>query len=333
MLAIAAPLVLAGLAVPPGDPWLRIPAGNGPATGKSVVLISGDEEYRSEEALPQLARLLARQGFACTVLFAIDPGDGTICPNVTTNIPGLHLLDKADLMVIFTRFRNLPDEQMRHIADYVDSGGPIIGMRTASLAFRITDGPYSKYSWDCTEKGWEGGFGRTVLGETWVNHHGVHGKEGPRGIPAPGQEKHPILRGIAPGTIFGPTDVYTVRMPLPGDSLPIVMGEVTETLDPDSPPVAAKNNPMMPVAWTRTYTGSRGKPARVFTTTMGASLDLLHEGTRRMLVNAALWAVGLEDRIPAAADVTLVGGYRPTPFRFRSDAEWKPGKKPAELRP
>ena len=102
------------------DPWIDFNGLEGPGKGKHIVLISGDEEYRSEETLPQLAKILANHhGFKCTVLFAIDPKDGTINPNQTDNIPGLGALDTADLMVIFTRFRELPDEQMKHIVDYV----------------------------------------------------------------------------------------------------------------------------------------------------------------------------------------------------------------------
>src|SRR5918997_3202669 len=117
--------VLIGVPARAADPWVVFDGGEGPGRGKHVVLISGDEEYRSEEALPQLARILARHhGFRCTVLFAIDPADGTINPNVRDNIPGLEALRAADLMVIATRFRNLPDEQMKEIADYVESGRP-----------------------------------------------------------------------------------------------------------------------------------------------------------------------------------------------------------------
>src|SRR5262245_61394868 len=76
------------------DRWIDMPGGNGPGHGKKVVLISGDEEYRSEETLPQLAKILSRKhGFTCTVLFAIDPSDGTINPNKTDNVPGLEALD------------------------------------------------------------------------------------------------------------------------------------------------------------------------------------------------------------------------------------------------
>ena len=92
-------------------------------TGKHIVLISGDEEYRSEESLPQLAKILSTyHGFRCTVLFAIDRKDGTVNPGQPDNIPGLEALDSADLMVILTRFRDLPDDQMKHIVDYVESG-------------------------------------------------------------------------------------------------------------------------------------------------------------------------------------------------------------------
>src|SRR5437870_3694497 len=112
------------------DPWIVYDDFDGSGKGKHIVLISGDEEYRSEEALPQLGKILAkRHGFKCTVLFAIDPKDGTINPNQNDNIPGLEALATADLMVIFTRMRKLPKEQMKHLVDYIESGRPIVGMR------------------------------------------------------------------------------------------------------------------------------------------------------------------------------------------------------------
>src|SRR5207245_4097840 len=173
--------VLCGVSGRAADPWIVYDGYDGPGKGKHIVLVSGDEEYRSEEALPQLAKILAKHhGFKCTVLFAIDPKDGTINPNQTNNIPGLEALEKADLMVIFTRFRDLPDEQMKHIVDYVESGRPIIGLRTATHAFNIkSDKSYAKYGWRSKE--WDGGFGRQVLGETWVSPQGQHGKQSPPG--------------------------------------------------------------------------------------------------------------------------------------------------------
>lgn len=309
------------------DPWVEYKGGDGPGKGKRVVLVSGDEEYRSEEALPQLGKILAkRHGFDCTVLFAIDPKTGEINPNVTNNIPGLEKLKDADLMVIFTRMRNLPDEQMRPIVEYVESGRPIVALRTATHAFQLSNSKYQKYTWNGGE--WDGGFGRQVLGETWINHHGHHGRESTRGIIAADAKDHPILRGIKDGDIWGPTDVYGVRLPLPGDSKPLVLGQVLAGMKSDDKPVdGKKNEPMMPVAWTKTYKGESGKPSRVFTTTMGASQDLLAEGTRRMLVNACYWALGMDDKIPDKSDAAIVGKFEPRPFSFNGAAK---GVKPAD---
>lgn len=309
------------------DPWVVYDSFDGPGKGKHIVLISGDEEYRSEETLPQLGKILARHhGFKCTVLFAIDKKTGAINPNQNDNIPGLEALKSADLMVMFLRFRNLPDEQMQHIADYVESGKPIVGLRTATHAFSNGGrGKFGKYHWQ--SRTWPGGFGKQVLGETWVNHHGKHGTEGTRGLIAPGKEKHPILRGIKDGDIYGPTDVYTVRLPLEGCE-PLVLGQVVSGLTPDTPPVKGKkNDPMMPVAWTRTFTTDSGKSARVFTTTMGASQDFESEGLRRLLVNACYWALGMEKKIAEKAKADLVGKYEARPFR---GGGFKPGVKPSD---
>src|SRR5438045_9488570 len=98
-------LMLAPLALGQTDTkeplWVVYDGFDGSGKGKHIVLVSGDEEYRSEEALPQLAKILAtHHGFKCTVLFAIDPKDGTINPDKKDNIPGLEALKTADLMVI-----------------------------------------------------------------------------------------------------------------------------------------------------------------------------------------------------------------------------------------
>jgi type 1 glutamine amidotransferase len=328
LLGLAMTVTLAfSLAVPAlgADPWVVYEGADGPGKGKHVVLVSGDEEYRSEEALPQLAKILAkRHGFTCTVLFAIGK-DGSIDPNRSDNIPGVEALRSADLMIIATRFRDLPDDQMKEMVAYIESGRPIIGMRTATHAFNLRSSKtYADYSWNSKE--WAGGFGRQVLGETWVNHHGHHGKESTRGIIATEAKDHPIVRGIKDGDIWGPTDVYEAHPP--ADCKPLVLGQVLKGMTPtDAPVEGKKNDPMMPVAWVKSYVGKHGKVARVFTTTMGAATDLETEGTRRLLVNAVYWAVGLEDKIPARTDVTLVGEFHPLPFGFNGA---KKGVKPEE---
>lgn len=309
--------------------------GDGPGKGKHIVLLSGDQEYRSEETIPQLAKILSKHhGFKCTVLFTVDPKDGTVNPTIN-NVPGLEALKSADLFVIFTRFLALPDYQLQHVADYLAAGKPVVGLRTSTHAFNgiPAASKFAKFNNGSNVKGWEGGFGKQVLGERWVNHHGAHGKEGTRGVVAKGEENNPILKGIKPGDIFGTTDVYTVTLPLPGDSKPLVLGEVTETLKSDSKAVVGKkNDPMMPVAWTKTYKGDGDKTGRVFTTTMGASQDMDYEGTRRMIVNGCFWAMGLESKIADKTNVDIVGEYKSTPFRFKNNAEWmKQPVKPADL--
>jgi hypothetical protein len=296
-------------------------------SGKHVVLVSGDEEYRSEEAVVQLGRILAkRHGFDCTVLFAIDPENGEINPVIRTNIPYLETLATADVLVVNLRFRDLPDDQMKHFDDYLKKGKPVLGMRTSTHAFNIPkDKVYARYSFDFAGEGaGKQGFGRLVLGETWIAHHGHHGKEATRGIIVPEQKNNPIVRGCE--DIFGPTDVYTVRLPLPGNSKPLIYGQVLEGMQPtDKPVIGPKNEPMMPIAWTKTYQIDGGPAGQVFTTTMGSSQDLESEGLRRLLVNAVYWLAGLENRIPPSANVDLVGTYETLPMGF--------GKHKKEMKP
>jgi len=293
-------------------------APNLPGNGLHVVLVSGDEEYRSEEMLVQLGRILAkRHGFDSTVLFAINPASGEIDPEYNANIPYLEALETADVLIMYLRFRNLPDEQMRHFDNYLKQGKPVLGIRTSTHAFNVPrDRAFARYSFNYPGEGqWRQGFGRLVLGETWINHHGHHGHEATRGIIAPEQRNHPIVRGCE--DMFGPTNVYAIRLPLPGDSVTLVYGQVLESMQPtDNPVVGAKNDPMMPIAWTRTYQIDDGPVGRVFTSTMGSSQDMESEGFRRLLVNATYWLAGLEDRIPMSANVDIVGTYETLPMGF-----------------
>ena len=329
--------------------WLDYKGKKGLGKGKKVVLISGDEEYRSEEAMPVLAGILSRHhGFDCRVVFAIDPKSGIVDPNNRSNIPGLEALADADLMFIGTRFRDLPDEQMAHIDAYLKTGRPVIGIRTATHAFNIGgDKTYAHYSngYGGPKKEWQGGFGKVVLGDYWKNHHGGHKSESTVGIIAPGAEKHPTTRGVKNGDVWGPTDVYGVRLPLPEGSQHIILGQVTKrkgprTDDPffgmkptdDEAVEGRKNNPMMPVFWTKDYQVPGGKKGRTFATTMGSSTDLAAPGTRRLLVNGAYWLLDLE--IPKdGTKVDLVGELNPSQYSFRRGDYWPTqNKRPADFR-
>src|SRR5258708_34195464 len=104
--------------------------------------------------------------------------------------------------------------------------------------------------------------------------------------------------------MWGPSDVYEVRWQVPADSQPLMLGQVLERMRADDPPASGKqNDPMMPVAWVKSYTGTQGKTARVFTTTMGAAQDLENEGLGRLRVNACYWVPGIRDRTPEKPNV------------------------------
>jgi len=310
------------------NPGVVYEGGPGPGQGRHIVFVTGDEEYRSEKSMPMLAKILAvHHGFRCTVLFAINKETGRIDPLTVDNIPGLEALDKADLMVLFTRFRELPDEQMKHIIDYTNSGRPIVALRTATHPFfykKNPDSPYAKWSWQNKDEAFKGGYGRQVLGETWISHYGNHQKESTRGLVAEGMENHPIVRGV--GVIWGPSDVYGLTT-LHGDCKPVIMGHVLSGMNPDDQPNEKKKP--LPVAWIKTYTGQSGKAARVFTTTMGHAGDLKDENLRRLLVNACYWGLGMEDKTPAKGKVDILGRYDPLPIGFGG---YKKGLTPADHR-
>lgn len=364
------------------EAFLRYEAGEGAGNGRHIVLISGDEEYRSEEGLPMLARMLSTQhGFRCTVLFAVDPETGIVNPHVNTNIPGLSNLDDADLMVILTRWRVLPDEQMEPVDRYLKAGGPVVALRTATHAFAPkpevhkavraylrassrADDPstvplpdiepeawsaYDHYGdgYIGPEEAWRGGFGRLVVGERWVAHHGHHKHESAKGVVADDAGDHPILRGVDPDGIWSAADVYTVRLPLPGDSKPLVYGKVMARAGEydeedalygmrpsDAEPVDGKNDPMMPVVWTKSYQVPDGAPGRVLSTTLGSSTDLLEGGVRQLLMNGVFWALGDEDAIPAeGAASELVGEFAPTRFNNHPPEYWvQRAAMPADFR-
>jgi len=320
-------LFLTGIDSSTAKDWITYEGKDGAGYGRQIVFLSGDEEYRSEEGLPMLAKILAfRHGFKCTVLFSVNPQDGTIDPNTQTNIPGMAELDTADLVVMLLRFRELPDAQMKHFVDYLDRGKPIIALRTSTHAFaysRELQSPYARFSWN--SKDWPGGFGQQVLGETWVNHHGEHGRQSTRGVMNPELKSHPILRGVT--DIWGPSDVYGV-IHLDSSAQVLVRGEVLSGMKSDDPPLAGpKNHPMMPLVWIKNYVAG-GKTNQIVTTTMGAATDLQSAGLRRVIVNSCYWTLGLGDKIPSEPNVDYVGVFSPSPFGF---GKHKHGVKPADL--
>ena len=152
------------------------------------------------------------------------------------------------------------------------------------------------------------------MGEGWVNHHGRHKVEGARGVVEAKNAKHPILNGVK--DVFGPSDVYGIRRLTDKDTI-LLRGAVTATLDPKSKLVEGKNDPMQPLAWLHPYEAPNGKGGTTFCTTMGASVDLVSEDLRRLLVNAAYHLTGL--KVPQNADASYVDPFYPSFYGFIRD--------------
>jgi len=297
--------------IAPAAEWVTYEPPAGKSNGKHIVWLAGDEEYRSEESMPMFGKLLSqRHGFKCTVLFSQDPG-GIINAHNQTNVPGLHLLASADLAVNAFRFRELPDADMKHIIDYLDAGGPMIVIRTATHAFaysRNKTSPYAKYSFDAQG----GGFGGLTVGETWTYHHGNHGSEASRGLVDGRHRQHPIVRDVT--DVFGPTDVYGVHPSFPADATVLLHGLTLTGMNPGDPPNLTKA--IMPLVWLRDCQAPSGKTARVLCSTIGAAVDFKSADLRRLMVNACYFLTGLE--VPAKANATPVGEFNPTYFGFNN---------------
>ena len=305
------------------EPGLVIEGKEGIGKGQHIVFVTGEEYYRSEEGMSMFAKILSQHhGYKCTVLFAIDPVTGFINANKANNIPGLEALKSADLMVVFARFRELPDADMKHIVDYVNAGKPVLGIRNATHAFRYSANSTSPYkSWDFQSKAWLGGFGQQILGDTWIAHYGKFQKEATLATVITSQRNNPVLRGVA-DTIFCHTDVNSVERLTPKD-LVLMQGQVLSGLNPTDPPVTDKRKDVrMPFAWFKTYTAPSGKEGRSFTTTAGASLDWQSEDLRRLMVNAIYSLTGHEKDIPEKSNVNFIGEYKPKPTGALSNEAW-----------
>jgi type 1 glutamine amidotransferase len=281
--------------------------------------------------MPMLARILAkRHGFDCTVLFSVndkgeaDPTLKTHWKNKNTrhNIPGLQYLQKADLLILFSRMITLPDEQIQHIIKYIDSGQPIIGIRTANHGFLHF--PYKI-------NGKNVRFGDDVLGGTFRGHHGNWHADSTRGILFEAAKDHPILRGVT--DIWGPSDVYRTYpkdKSLPAQCHALVYGQPLLGRNHDDG-VNEEKEPL-PVAWSKTWTGSTGKTARVFHVTMGSAKVYQSAGLRRLTINAAYWCLHMEQQISATSSVEYVGEYKPLASGFQYDKLNVVPRKPAAYR-
>ena len=257
--------------------------------------------------MPMLAKILERELNAkVSLCFSVD-SLGYINPNITNHIEGLKALETADLMIMFTRFRNLPTNELNFILDYAESGKPMVGFRTTTHAFR--------YKQDTSMIHMNNEWPTKIFGQQWITHHG-HFNDGAKpltSVTTKENTQHEILTG------FNPFDAYSWLYhvdggdwKLYGDSNPILIGkslksdhEINNRLD---------EFPLTnPVAWTKTYQGKKGV-SKVFFTTLGHPYDWKNENMRRLAVNGVFWA--LDREITEKINVDFVDTYEPNNSGF-----------------
>ncbi len=290
-----------------------------------IVFVIGDEEYRSEESMPMLGQILKRElGAKVSLCFPVDE-KGFINPNVNNNIDGLEALKSADLMVIFTRWRELPKEQAKLITDYVESGKPVVGFRTSTHAFL--------YKKDSSMASLNNEWPAKVFGQQWIVHHG-HFDDGAKPLTSvypKDNSKTPILRGVNSFNAY--SWLYHVDggdWKLNGDCFTFLEGKSLKSKH-EMEGNLTKYPIIQPVAWTKSYKGKSGKSSRVFFTTLGHPYDFKEESMRKLALNGIYWALGLENKIPKnGVNTTIVGKYEPSNSGFGE--KFKPNVKPMVIR-
>jgi type 1 glutamine amidotransferase/nicotinamidase-related amidase len=233
-----------------------------------VVFVVAENEYDADGTLPDFAReLQTKYDFSCEFALGVAKPSSA---RERDNIAGMEALATADLAVVYVRRRALPPEQMKYLRDYIKSGKPLIGLRTASHAFVVRgDKPEAGFlEWP--------EFDPDVLGGNYHGHHGNKAQDGPKTYVwiEPGAESHPILAGVPQGEIHVHSWLYRT-LPLSKTTRTLMTGRVDD------------RKPHEPVAWTNTHSGG----GRVFYTSLGHPDDFKLVWFRRMLTNAMFWAL------------------------------------------
>ena len=237
-----------------------------------AVLVVGTLHYSPELTMPLLAKELERFGFRTTVVM----GQGNP-ENKTENVlPGIKALNDADVAIFFTRFLKLPDEEWKPIEDYIKSGKPVIGLRTANHAF--------KYPKDHPRYDWNDDFGRRALGTPYIVHQG-----GTTNIKVTLENaNHPIMANVAKTKWVSPGTLYLAR--LEKGCLPLITGSGkgrARLVKKRFGEIQVKEFETATVAfaWENEWGG------KAFYTSLGHPGDFAEESFTRMLLNSVCWAV------------------------------------------
>ena len=223
-----------------------------------LVIISAEDEYRTEVTLPEFAAKHLGRDFKVSFVFET--------PSKKYDLPGIEVVNDADVLLISARRRPIPKEQLDVIRKYVASGKPVVGIRTASHAFHLRDKqPEGLDAWIDIDKELIGG-----------NYQG-HTSNTSKGIIRPLENvKHPILTGVPAGEFPSGGTLY-LNTPLDPKATELMRGRIEG------------NDKHEPVAWTF----DRKDGGRTFYTSLGHLDDFQQPAFQRLLLNGIFWAAGL----------------------------------------
>ncbi len=233
-----------------------------------VAFIMAEDEYRADQRLPEFAHeLLLKKNVNCE--FAI--GKPTAEGEGRHNIENIQVLEDASLAVVFVRRRALESDKMAALKHYVESGKPVLGLRTASHAFDPKGnipregGSGAKDKNDFLANWTE--FDKEILGGNYQGHHG-HLKQGTEVVPVPGMEKSVLLRGVDPAGFTSPNWLYRNRPLRSENAQVLLLGTVP-------------GKPAEPVFWV-----NKNKYGKAIYTSLGHWDDWKIESFRNLMHNS-----------------------------------------------
>ncbi len=236
-----------------------------------VAFVTAESEYRANQCLPEFAHeLLLYEGVNSEFAIGkpIMEGEGR------HNIENLQILKDADLAVIFVRRRALPEEQMSLIKGYIESGKPVLGIRTASHAFDAK-GNVARKGGGITQAKEQASqllsqwpeFDKEILGGNYQGHYG-HLKELTVISIVPGMENRPLLKNVPNEGFESPNWLYRNR-PLRSENAQVLLvGTIP-------------NEPAEPVLWIN-KTGKNN----VIYTSLGHWDDWKTDAFKNLMINS-----------------------------------------------